>query len=268
MTIEALKDSLTKGTFHEDLVILKTNGSDFLAHQYVNAIVKHLNKPPIFIESLDELLHDDFSFFYDEPEDINIRVWKIDKLEATPEQLLGLKSLIIVTNKFADKEVEKQLSSLIISLPKLEEWQITDWVYSLSEGADKSDLDWLLQILHNNLYRLEQELDKISLFTENERKYLLKEMRRDGTFDDLSTYNIFNFSNAITHKDVGAIKSVYKEINRIDISDFGLLALLLKGFRNILMVQLVGRLFEYIKVNCKFVLQLQQHYSIKNFIKP
>ena len=85
---------------------------------------------------------------------------------------------------------------------------------------------------------MEQELDKISLFTENERKYLIKEMRRDGTFDDLSTYSIFNFSNAITHKDVGAVKSVYKEINRIDISDFGLLALLLKGFRNILMVQL------------------------------
>lgn len=238
MTIEALKAEIESGYIKDDFIIIKRNGSDFLTTQYVDSIIRVLNKPPVYIESIDDILYDSFSFFSDEEDDVNIRILDIDKFDIPMEKLGGIKSLIIITNKFADKEIESQLSNRILTMPKLEEWQVTDYVYSLLDGVDKSDLDWLLSILHNNLYRLDQEMSKLSLFTPGERKYLFKEMRNDGTFNDLSTYNIFNFSNAITHKDVNSLKNVYKEISRIDISDFGLLAILLKGFRNILMVQL------------------------------
>jgi DNA polymerase III delta subunit len=238
MTIESLKEAILTNNIKDDFIILKTNGSDFLATHYVDNIIRVLNKPPLYIESIDEILYDTFSFFSEEEDDTNVRVLVVDKFDTPIEKLAGIKSLIVVTNKFADKELESQLSSRVVTMPKLEDWQITDYVYSLLEGVDKSDLDWLLSILHNNLYRLDQEISKLSLFTVNERKYLFKEMRNDGTFNDLSTYNIFNFSNAITHKDVATIKNVYKELSRIDVSDFGLLSILLKGFRNILMVQL------------------------------
>ena len=238
MTIEALKAEIESGHIQDDFIIIKRNGSDFLTTQYVDNIIRVLNKPPVYIESIDDILYDSFSFFSEEEDDVNIRILDIDKFDIPMEKLGGIKSLIIITNKFADKEVESQLSNRILTMPKLEEWQVTDYVYSLLDGVDKSDLDWLLSILHNNLYRLDQEIGKLSLFTPGERKYLFKEMRNDGTFNDLSTYNIFNFSNAITHKDINSLKNVYKEISRIDISDFGLLAILLKGFRNILMVQL------------------------------
>ena len=238
MTIEALKAEIESGYIKDDFIIIKRNGSDFLTTQYVDNIIRVLNKPPVYIESIDDIIYDSFSFFSDEEEDVNIRILDIDKFDIPMEKLCGIKSLIIITNKFADKEIESQLSNRILTMPKLEEWQVTDYVYSLLDGVDKSDLDWLLSILHNNLYRLDQEIGKLSLFTPGERKYLFKEMRNDGTFNDLSTYNIFNFSNAITHKDINSLKNVYKEISRIDISDFGLLAILLKGFRNILMVQL------------------------------
>lgn len=238
MTIEALKAEIESGHIQDDFIIIKRNGSDFLTTQYVDNIIRVLNKPPVYIESIDDILYDSFSFFSDEEDDVNIRILDIDKFDIPIEKLGGIKSLIIITNKFADKEIESQLSNRILTMPKLEEWQVTDYVYSLLDGVDKSDLDWLLSILHNNLYRLDQEMSKLSLFTPGERKYLFKEMRNDGTFNDLSTYNIFNFSNAITHRDINSLKNVYKEISRIDISDFGLLAILLKGFRNILMVQL------------------------------
>lgn len=238
MTIETMKSEIESGRISDDFIIIKRNGSDFLTDQYVSNIVRVLNKPPIYIESIDDILYDSFSFFSDEEEDVNIRILDIDKFDIPMEKLGGIKSLIIITNKFSDKEVENQLAGRILTMPKLEEWQITDYVYSLLDGVDKSDLDWLLSILHNNLYRLDQEMSKLSLFAPGERKYLFKEMRNDGTFNDLSTYNIFSFSNAITHKDVNSLKNIYKEISRIDISDFGLLSILLKGFRNILMVQL------------------------------
>ena len=53
------------------------------------------------------------------------------------------------------------------------------------------------------------------------------------------TYNnIFIFTNAIASKDYNMLKSIYKEIERADITDFYLLTVLLKNFRNIIMVQL------------------------------
>jgi DNA polymerase III delta subunit len=115
---------------------------------------------------------------------------------------------------------------------------LKDYVYSITEGVAHKDLDWLMQLCGTNYARLQQELDKVSLFREDERRYLFDDLIRDGAVDDLSSYSIFNFTNAITSKDLTAIKSVYKELSRMDVNEFGLLTILLKNFKNIIMVQL------------------------------
>ena len=147
-------------------------------------------------------------------------------------------NLIVVVTKFKDKETEKMLSDYIVTMPKLEDWQIKDYVYSICEGVNSKDLDWLLSLCGKNIWRLQQEIDKFSLFNVDERKYLFDSFVRDGAMDDLSSYNIFNFTNAIASKDFGTVRSIYKEIERADITDFYLLTVLLKNFRNIIMVQM------------------------------
>ena len=96
----------------------------------------------------------------------------------------------------------------------------------------------MISLCGSNRDRLQQELDKITLFRIDERKYLFDSLIRDGAVDDLSSYSIFNFTNAIISKDYVTLKSIYKELTRIDVNEFGLLTILLKNIKNLIMVQL------------------------------
>jgi DNA polymerase III delta subunit len=113
---------------------------------------------------------------------------------------------------------------------------LSDGCQMVGKGADKKDLDLLIKLCGNNIFRLNQELDKLRLFGENERKYVFQDMLRDGLLNDLSAFNIFNVITSIMSKDMPSLLSVYRELDRVDVNEFGLLTLLLKNFRNLIMV--------------------------------
>ena len=240
MNIQDLKSRIENKTLDTDLLVFKISDSDFLSNQYIKEISKMRNQEIQYVESLEGLIEDTFSIFADETaiSPALLRVYKVDQLSYRDILITKIPHLIIVTQKIEDKEFEKTLSPYIVDMPKIEEWQWKDYIYSLGQGADTEDLDWMIRICGKNRDRMDSEISKLTLFTENERKYLFKDIIRDGTFDDLTSYSIFNFTNAVTSKDLEALKRVYKEIDRVDINEFGLLTVLLKNFRNILTVQL------------------------------
>ena len=153
---------------------------------------------------------------------LSINVLKSEVFIWVEPRIARLTNLIIVVSKFSDKAIEKQFEKYVVTVPKIEGWMLKDYVYSITEGVAHKDLDWLMQLCGTNYARLQQELDKVSLFREDERRYLFDDLIRDGAVDDLSSYSIFNFTNAITSKDLTAIKSVYKELSRMDVNEFGL----------------------------------------------
>lgn len=126
----------------------------------------------------------------------------------------------------------------IIEIPKIEQWHINAYANKLAEGANKKDIDFVLSLCSNNLDRLNCELSKLELFSIAERKFLLEQMIMDGSFNDISDYTIFNFTNALIKKDMQTLKSIYKEIKNVDINEFGLAITLLKNFKNIISVHL------------------------------
>lgn len=240
MNIKDLKSHIENKTLDNDLLVFKIGDSEFLSNQYILEIAKMRNQEIQYVDSLDALIEDTFSIFGDSAtiSPALLRVYKVDQLSSTDILITKIPHLIIVTHKVGDKDFEKTLSPYIVEMPKIEDWQWKDYIYSLGQGADTKDLDWMMRICGKNIYRMDSEVGKLTLFTENERKYLLKDMIRDGTFDDLTSYSIFNFTNAITSKDYEGLKRVYKELDRVDINEFGLLTVLLKNFHNILTVQL------------------------------
>lgn len=240
MTIQDLKSRIENKTLDTDLLVFKVTDSDFLSNQYIREISKLRNQEIQYVESLEGLIEDTFSIFADETaiSPALLRVYKVDQLSYRDILITKIPHLIIVTHKIEDKEFEKTLSPYIVDMPKIEDWQWKDYIYSLGQGADTSDLDWMIRICGKNRDRMDSEISKLTIFTENERKYLFKDIIRDGAFDDLTSYSIFNFTNAITAKDFDGLRRVYKELDRVDINEFGLLTVLLKNFRNILTVQL------------------------------
>lgn len=240
MTIQELKQQIENKTVTDFPLIFKDDEEMFLSKQYIKAISEARGLKISYIQSLNEVVNDSFDFFYceqdEQPSCLNVLYAKV--YEWGGIDISRTTNLIVVVTKFADKETEKSLSNYIVSMPKLEDWQIKDYVYSVCEGVSNKDLDWLLSLCGKNMWRLEQEIDKFRLFNINERKYLFDSFVRDGAMNDLSSYNIFNFTNAIASKDFQTLKNIYKEIERADITDFYLLTILLKNFRNIVLVQL------------------------------
>ena len=240
MTIQELKGQIENNCVTDAPIIFKDDETMFLSNQYINAISKSRKLKINYIQDLSEVIIDGFDFFGvetgEQPDCLN--VLKTQVYNWGEKDIARTTNLIVVVTKFADKETEKSLSDYIVVMPKLEDWQIKDYVYSICEGVNQKDLDWLMNLCGKNICRLQQELDKLTLFNVDERKYLFDSFIRDGAVDDLSSYNIFNFTNAIVSKDMLTLKSIYKEIERADITDFYLLTVLLKNFRNIVLVQL------------------------------
>jgi len=240
MTIQDLKQQIESGNVTDELIIFKDSEGGFISNQYINAIAKIRNTEITYIDSPLDLLNDSTSIFSTDVDDscTNFNVIKSEVFIWGEPHIARLTKLCIVVTKFADKTLEKMFEKYIVTVPKLEQWQVKDYVYSIIEGVEHKELDNLMSLCGTNYHRLQQELDKILLFGKDEQRYLYSDMIADGAVDDLSSYNIFNITNALTSKDINSLRSVYREIERVDVNEFGLLTILVKNFRNLIMVQL------------------------------
>ena len=122
--------------------------------------------------------------------------------------------------------------------PKIELWHIKDFGYSALEGVPRDKLDWLIKICNNDIYRISNEVDKIKMFSVNEQKYMFDDMVNEGCFSDLSTYNVFNITNAVTGKDINLLHNALREIKNFDAEPLGVVTLLYQGFKKLMQVWL------------------------------
>lgn len=186
---------------------------------------------------MEELLPVQNSWLLEEVFDESYRVWVVDTLSEYSPKLKSAKNTFIICKKIS-KDVEELYDEYIIDVPKLENWQIQDFVYSVAKGVDTDDLNELIKICNNDIFRINQELKKIRLFDEKERKYAFKDFKSDGIFSDLSELTIFDLSSAIMKRDFNTIRRVLEVIDQIDVEPIGLQKVLLNNFRDVILVQL------------------------------
>jgi DNA polymerase III delta subunit len=237
MTLQKLKEDIENKTFKPTTMILVSEDK-FIPLMYIEEISKSFDYTIRYIQSLSEIDSDTNDIFGDSGEhSSDLIIYNTDVVNFSEEVLYNQDNIIVVTNKI-DKGSKKFYGDLVVEIPKLEEWQIKDMVYSFMEGVDTKHLDWLIHTCGGNVHRLYQESLKVRLFRESERKSVFDEMVEDGAFDDLSSNTIFNFTNAILKKDIKSLKIIYEEIDNIDINDFGLLTILYNNFLNVINIQL------------------------------
>lgn len=239
MTFESVKATIEARNISNDLLILKYEDVPFLAYQWARAIAKIHNKPISYIESIDNLVSNFADIFRTCNIDESERVFSCETFSVTSDKLKNEHNLIIITNKI-DKNTEELYKEFICVLPRLESWHIKDYVYSIAKGVPTKELDWFIDICHNDIYRIENELDKLRLFTASERKYIFDDMKFQGAFRDLSTFNVFNITNAITNKDYISLSNVLKEIKSFDAEPLGIVTLLYQGFKKLILVWLAN----------------------------
>lgn len=237
MTLQELKQSIEDGTFKPSSMILISEDK-FIPLQYIEAIKKSFNYDILYVESLDELLpNNDDIFGSNEELSSDIVIFNSEIVDFSDDILYNKDNVIVIANKISNSS-KKYYNDLVIEIPKLAEWQVKDMVYSFGKGIDSKHLDWLMTNCNNDVNRLYQEMQKLTIFSEKERMHLFEEMMEDGAFNDLSSNTIFNFTNAILKKDIASLKAIYEEIENIDVNDFGLLTILYNNFLNVINIQL------------------------------
>lgn len=241
MDLQHLKTLVISSIIPKGVTILLCKYDDFVPLQYVESYRKN-NVNVKYVDDLSVVTTRVDSLFGDYTDDSNtLYVYSCDNLDLSETEIsniqIATKNVIVICPKVSDT-VQSKLSDKIIVIPKLEKWQIEDLAYSMADGADPDDIAYLLKVCGNDVHRLYNELEKVSLFSEQERKSAVKDFIYDGIFNDLSHYNVFDISTAIVKRDVNTLKNVYSEINNIDCEPIGLVALLLKNFKDVITVQL------------------------------
>lgn len=238
MEIQELKDKIESKNTTDLFVIFQCKDCNFVADQYIHEIARQQNKSIEYLESLDNIVSSAKDIFgISEINSDSIRVYSCESFEFVKEDLKRENNLFIVTKK-VDKNSEKVFQDYIVDVPKLELWQIKDYVYSNLEGIEPKKLDWFIEVCQQDIYRIDNEMSKLKMFNSNERKYLFDSMINDGCFRDVSTFNVFNITNAVTSKDINLLYGALKEVKSFDAEPLGVVTLLYQGFKKLMQVWL------------------------------
>ena len=172
MTVIELKNLIEQKKLTNETFVFKYEDVPFLCYQYVREMSKVFSKTIQYLEDFNPGMSNDIFGVSSIDENI-LRVYRCDTIDFDLSTLKNEKNLIVITSK-VDKEVYDKYPNTVINFPKLEGWQIKDYVYSVAEGIPETELDWFIQVCNSDIYRIENELDKIRLFEINERKVLFR----------------------------------------------------------------------------------------------
>ena len=200
MDIQTLKSVIESRSIPHQLMIFQydDNTSYFLCLQYLKQIIKIRNQDVIYHQEIIELMYPTTSMFIDE-DDIHILITEsVDKYN---EYLLNKQDTIIICKKIK-QDFKDVLEDNIIHFPKILDWQLYDYVYSMVTGVSHEELDNFIESCHKNIFKIQHEIDKIILFPEGERKFIFQQFIDEGIFSDMSSKNMFDFTNAVLKKDV------------------------------------------------------------------
>ncbi len=215
MDIKELKNIITNKVDFKGPLIFKYEDNLFLCEQYVDAIAKNRGITKFYLASVNNLDYLDDSYLY---------IYKTDELrelDTYPENLIIL-----------CKKVAKDVSVDYIEFPKLQKWQIEDFVKVRVPGLDTEQCNWLCSICKYDIYRINQECAKLSLFNAKAQPIIFKQMNDEKAFEDLNILTIMSLVNAIMQRDYFTIECILSNLKNIDIEGTGLCTLLLRQFRS------------------------------------
>ena len=248
ISLEVLKKEIEQNNVScKTIIYMTAKGSEFIPHQY---ILEYSSKNDYDIVHIDGITQLPRKGLFDSSSDRVLFFYKTDVLH---DKIPNTNSNVWVVCSKIDKSVEKDCEDYIVKIPKLQDWQIKDFILSSCNNLTETQATELYNVYKNDLFRLSSELDKIKLMGNyNQIKSQL--------YVDVSNYNVFDLTNAIIRRDKISISNIYHDLDFIDVEPIGLITLLLNNFRHIIDVQLArNATAESVGVSEK------QFWAIKNY---
>lgn len=191
MDLIELKKNIELKVVSDDFIIFLCEENGFIADQYIKAICDINNLTRTNINNLQEQTSA-LSLLNSTDE---LRVLITDNFEEVVSDYTALTNTIVVCKK-VDKKIAKIVEPFIIKVPKLVDWQVKSYIKLICPTLENEEIDWFYKVTNGDIYRIVNEIDKLLLFNQNERKEILAELRY-GADSDLYALTIFDFVEAI-----------------------------------------------------------------------
>lgn len=251
MDIRLFKENVLNNSVKPQMYALVYDDNNSIILQYVNHIAQSTNNSITYLKELDDLQDLMSLGDYD---DGGIYVLQLDKLtEKIPRSFYRLFCFIIC------KEITNNDDLETIKFPKVETWQMLDYAKVSLKGVNERKIEWLVNLLGNNQLRLENEINKITIFPMNERDAIFDLINNDGGYDDITNLTMFNLVTAISKKSKQDIIDVLEAIKLIDIEPMGLVTSLLKQFKLAIDVKMGTKDYKGLNISQK------QYIAIKKY---
>lgn len=221
MTLQALKKDIEEKNNITFPIVFVYQDVPFIAQQYLDRISKNQQRAISYVD-----LNTQGGLFSAKKDDITVCF--CDSLT-----LKNVDVDVVVT-----KNVSADVSCTVITLPKLNDLWVKDYLFSNLQGIDEKEIEWLFITCKKDVYRLYNEVQKLKTFDKKQKKSLFKLMVEEEQFSDLSNSTIFDFSNAIMKKDKTAVSGMLVKLSTIDCDPVALSSVLYQNFRKYIQVWL------------------------------
>lgn len=222
MTCRELKEAILKKAVDTgDCLFLVYEDSTFLARQYAKAIADGKGLTLTRVDSSEELPVED-AFGTD---DGNLYVLFADEVRKLDGRHPN--SIVICRKTSGDS----------VKMPKIEDWQVLDYMKTKCPGLSEDELMWLQQACGKDINRIEGETDKISMFPKERQTAMFESFMADGNYSGEGQGSSFDLVNAILRRDKGALLGILKRNGADGTDAIGLATLLRNGMRNVIKIQ-------------------------------
>jgi len=243
MKLSELKNNILNNTLSNNLLIFTWKENNFLTSQYIHEIAKVRGQSIQFVDSFEELMgisSNENVFGEDFGEGV-LKVLSVDVFdELANDSMVNIENSIIVCKEIA-KEVKhsyENYPNLIVEFPKIESWQVKDYIRVNCKGLSKESIETLYSITNGDIFRIDSESGKISCFPIGKQDELFRKMLSSGAYSDLVQLNVFNLVNAVIKRDMTLVSDALRNINNIDIDAIGLSTILHNNIKNIIDIQM------------------------------
>ena len=241
MTLEQLKEKIENGEQINDFLIFVKDEDHFLVNQYINAICKNNNLEKYYTNSLLEDSQSALSLVFDYSN--KLKILEVDTLEEILPEYKELKNSIIVCNKVSSS-LKTALKDFIITFPKLQTWQIIDYIKLRLSEFSSDDIEWLCAACDNNINKVISELNKLDVV--DNKQEVFNYLRYDPSSDLVAVaanskdnsyikVNMFKLVDLILEHDLGNLSYILNHLEDIDFSFIALVTNLLTKAKQILL---------------------------------
>lgn len=199
MKLHELKKQIALGVLPTDfLIFVNAKDSLFLTNQYIQAIIALASDGVNKVSSIYEPQQSSLLNLTAAENVINIVY--TDTFAERAEDYTQFENTIVVCDQI-EKSIEPVVADFVIQMPKLQEWQILDYVKTFCKGIVDEDLLWLIRATDLNIDRVLNELDKVQRFNSDEQKQVFASICSDRS-NGFYKADLFKIVNAIVDGDL------------------------------------------------------------------